>query len=130
MDASIENTPKTRVNPNTELTRSRPAGEALGDRLRRARIRRGWSQRILAARAFTSSGVIQKIENGKSLRPRNIVAIAAALEVEPSWLMFGDRETTPSLSTEAVAVAKAWSKLPEPERNAVRDSVMRLSKRD
>jgi transcriptional regulator with XRE-family HTH domain len=128
MDAAID-TPDNRTVSTSELSRSWRRRETLGDRLRHARLRRGWSQRILAEWASTSSSVIQKIENGKSLRPRNIVTIAEALEVEPSWLMFGDGETAPHLSTEAIAVAKAWSKLPERERNAVRESVMRLSKR-
>jgi hypothetical protein len=34
--------------------------------------------------------VIQKIENGKSLRPRNIMDIAQVLNVNPAWLQFGE----------------------------------------
>lgn len=128
MEASIENPSNNGVIPYNEVTRPHPAAETLANRLRTARRRRGWSQRELAARANTTQGVIQKIENGDSLRPRIIGAIAEALEVEPAWLVFGASETE-RLSPEAVAVAKAWSELPEPERSAVRDSVMRLSKR-
>ncbi len=69
--------------------------------------------------------MIQKIENSKSLRPRNIVAIAGALDVEPSWLMFGSNDTL-SVSEEALRVAKAWSGLEEPDRSAVRDNILRL----
>jgi transcriptional regulator with XRE-family HTH domain len=105
----------------------RPAVETLADRLRTARRRRALSQETLAIRASTSREVIQKIENGKSLRPRKIVAIAEALEVEPSWLMFGGNDSALNLSSEAIAIAKAWSELSEPERNSVRDSLMRLS---
>lgn len=129
MDASIDTTPDPSTASTQDATRPRTPRETLGGRLRFARLNRGWSQRNLAARASTNSAVIQKIENGKSLRPRNIVAIAEALEVAPSWLMFGDREAPPSLSAEAIAVARAWSELPEREREALRDSLMRLSKR-
>ncbi|MFT5176346.1 MAG: transcriptional regulator with XRE-family HTH domain, partial [Gammaproteobacteria bacterium] len=69
-----------------------PLQESLADRLRRARKQKGWSQEFLAQRAETSQAVIQKIENGKSLRPRNIEHIANALSVRPAWLMFGVNE--------------------------------------
>jgi transcriptional regulator with XRE-family HTH domain len=104
------------------------AGKTLANRLRKARRSKSWTQQKLADLAKTTQAVIQKIENGKSLRPRNIVALAEALEVDPSWLMFGASETD-SLSPQAVAVAKAWSELPEPQRSSFKDQIMRLSKR-
>ena len=105
----------------------RPEAATLAARLREARKGHKWSQQDLANRAGTTQAVIQKIENGKSLRPRNVVAIAEALEVEPSWLMFGASETA-ALSPEAIAVAKAWSELSEPERSNMKDQLMRLSR--
>ena len=105
----------------------RPVVATLASRLRSARKGHKWSQQDLATRAGTTQAVIQKIENGKSLRPRNIVAIAEALEVEPSWLMFGASETA-ELSPEAIAVAKAWSELDEPDRSNLKEQVMRLSR--
>ncbi len=112
---------------------SRPEQKAVADtlatRLKAARLRKSWTQEELATRASTSQAVIQKIENSKSLRPRNILALARALAVDPSWLMFGVSETE-TLSPEAIALAKAWSALSEPERNSVRYAVMLLSKRD
>ncbi len=57
--------------------------ETLATRLRNARKHRNWSQEDLATRACTTQAVIQKIEFGKSLHPRNIVAIAEALKVKP-----------------------------------------------
>jgi transcriptional regulator with XRE-family HTH domain len=128
MGASIASTWNSGITAYNELTRPHPAVETLATRLRTARNRRGWTQQDLAIRACTSQAVIQKIEFGKSLRPRNIVTIAKALEVEPSWLMFGVSETA-QISPEAIAVAKAWSELSEPERSSVRESVMRLSRR-
>ncbi len=105
----------------------RPTPATLATRLREARKSHKWSQQDLATRAGTTQAVIQKIENGKSLRPRNIVAIADALNVEPSWLMFGASQTA-QLPPEAIAVAKAWSELSEPNRSNLKDQLMRLSR--
>ena len=112
------------------LTASAPqmvaAQETLADRLRRARKQKGWSQEFLAQRADTSQAVIQKIENGKSLRPRNIEHIAGALDVRPAWLMFGVNEVE-DLDEEAVQVARAWTRLKEPERSAMKETIRRLA---
>ena len=105
----------------------RPPAATLAARLREARKSHKWSQQDLANRAGTTQAVIQKIENGKSLRPRNILAIADALSVDPSWLMFGASETA-QLPPEAIAVAKAWSELSEPDRSNLKDQLMRLSR--
>ena len=64
----------------------------LGERLRYRRRQMGWTQEQLAVQAGTNQAVIQKIENGKSLRPRKIDEIAAVLDVNPAWLMFGDEK--------------------------------------
>jgi transcriptional regulator with XRE-family HTH domain len=130
MAASIESTWNITPLQHPEVARPRPLVETLADRLRVARRRRALSQEALAVRASTSREVIQKIENGKSLRPRKIVAIAKALDVEPSWLMFGGNESLLNLSSEAIAIAKAWSELSEPERDSVRSSLMRLTNGD
>ena len=103
-----------------------PVQETLADRLRRARKQKGWSQEFLAQRADTSQAVIQKIENGKSLRPRNIERIAEALDVRPAWLMFGVNEVE-DLDEEAVQVARAWTRLKEPERSAMKETIRRLA---
>ncbi len=103
----------------------KPVAETLATRLREARLRKSWTQQELATRASTSQAVIQKIENGKSLRPRIIGSIAKALEVDPSWLMFGVSEIE-ELSPEAITLAKAWSKLPEIDRVYVRFTVAKL----
>ena len=103
-----------------------PSQETLADRLRRARKQKGWSQEFLAQRADTSQAVIQKIENGKSLRPRNIEHIAEALDVRPAWLMFGVNEVE-DLDEEAVQVARAWTRLKEPERSAMKETIRRLA---
>ena len=48
------------------------------------------TQDQLAKEAGTNQAVIQKIENGKSLRPRQIMRIAEVLNVNPAWLQFGE----------------------------------------
>ncbi len=97
----------------------------LGSRMRHKRLEKGWTQEQLAVRAGTNQAVIQKIENGKSLRPRKIDQIAAVLEVNPAWLMFGD-ESTSELSAEALRLAEAWQQLPEPHRSRIKEEVLSL----
>lgn len=101
--------------------------ETLGGRLRLKRKEHGWTQQMLADKVGTSQAVIQKIENGKSLRPRNLNNIAIALGVSPAWLMFGT-ETIDALNEDAIEVAKAWQKLVEPQRSALREAVIKAAK--
>lgn len=96
--------------------------DTLGSRLRRRRRERGWTQEELALKAGTNQAVIQKIENGKSLRPRKIDAIAGVLDVNPAWLMFGGK-SAPALDEEATEVAKAWNQLPEPIRSRIKRNI-------
>jgi transcriptional regulator with XRE-family HTH domain len=100
--------------------------DSLGARLRRKRREKGWTQEQLAIKAGTNQAVIQKIENGKSLRPRKINEIADVLDVNPAWLMFGDRSA--NLTDDAVSVAEAWEGVPEPARTRIREEILRLSK--
>lgn len=67
------------------------AERGLGERLRRQRESYGLTQKILADMAGTNQAVIQKIENGKSIRPRILCALAVALDVNPAWLQYGDK---------------------------------------
>lgn len=94
----------------------------LGERLRYRRRQMGWTQEQLAVHAGTNQAVIQKIENGKSLRPRKIDEIAAVLEVNPAWLMFGDDKATP-LTDEARQIAELWAGLDEHTRTRLRDLI-------
>jgi len=108
--------------------RGATAGEqesTLGQRLRKRRKELGWTQTQLADKVGTSQAVIQKIENGKSLRPRILEEIAAALEVKPAWLMFGVEEAG-ELSEEAIELARAWARLKEPHRTAMREAILRI----
>jgi len=94
----------------------------LGDRLRHSRKAKHWTQEQLAAKAGTTQAVIQKIENGKSLRPRKIQSLSDALNVTPSWLMFG-QEDAPKLDKEAIEIAKAWSSIDEPTRSLLKREI-------
>lgn len=97
----------------------------LGQRMRSKRQEKRWTQEQLAVRAGTNQAVIQKIENGKSLRPRKIDRIAAVLDVNPAWLMFGDELAT-TLPDEAMEIADAWQKLPEPQRSQLKQEILKL----
>ena len=83
----------------------------------------GWTQEPLARKVGSSQVVIQKIENGKSLRPRKIDRIAEVLGSSPAWLMFGD-DGSGSLGHEALELARAWSELSEPRRSAHKRAIM------
>ena len=96
-----------------------------------AQIRAGralldWTQKELAERAGTNQAVIQKIENGKSLRPRNLDDIAMALDVSPAWLQYGS-EKVAGLHKDAVELALAWSRLSEPYRSALREAILKIA---
>jgi len=99
-----------------------PHLRTLGERLRYRRRQMGWTQEQLAVQAGTNQAVIQKIENGKSLRPRKIDEISSVLEVNPAWLMFGDEKATP-LSDEARELAESWMTLPERDRQRILQDV-------
>jgi transcriptional regulator with XRE-family HTH domain len=126
--------PGANVNPDTieiQMTATDPKRgrrddeSTLAGRLRKRRKDIGWTQVQLAEEVGTSQAVIQKIENGKSLRPRIMEDLAVALDVLPSWLMFGVEEV-PDLDGELLELARAWSNLPEPHRSAMRDAIFRM----
>jgi len=66
------------------------AKDGIGKRLRETRKARGLTQVKLAEKANTNQAVIQKIENGKSVQPRNIEDLALVLQVNPAWLQWGE----------------------------------------
>lgn len=99
-----------------------PHLRTLGERMRSRRRQMGWTQEQLAIQAGTNQAVIQKIENGKSLRPRKIDEIASVLEVNPAWLMFGNEEATP-LTDEARELAELWMGLSEQDKDRIRNAI-------
>ena len=120
--------------------------KTLSQRLRYAREQAGLSQSALARQVGMRPQAIQLIEAGRVRQPRNLVQIAAALNVNPLWLAngeggveaFGVREPTPRyvrardaapISREALALAKQWMQLSKSQRDAVRETIIALLKR-
>lgn len=75
------------------------AKSQIGKRIRDTRRAKGLTQVQLAALAKTNQAVIQKIENGKSVQPRNIENLAIALDVNPAWLQWGEPYAEKSIHT-------------------------------
>lgn len=121
----MENASNTVVQMQGNAKMKAPDPSTLGGRLRMRRKELGWTQTELATAVGTSQAVIQKIENGKSLRPRILEEIAVALGVRPSWLMFGVQEVG-ELDQEALDVARAWSRLQEPQRSAMKEAILKI----
>lgn len=71
------------------------AAARVGERMRTLRIAKGLTQTQLADLAGTNQAVIQKIENGKSIRPRCLADLAVVLSVNPAWLAWGEPYATP-----------------------------------
>ena len=113
----------------TRHAQRREQESGLGARMRKRRKDLGWTQTELAEKVGTSQAVIQKIENGKSLRPRILEQLARSLDVKPAWLMFGVEEAG-ELSDDAIELARAWARLKEPHRSAMREAILRIGRGD
>lgn len=72
------------------LDELRTAKSLIGNRIRDTRLEKGLTQVQLAALAETNQAVIQKIENSKSVQPRNIEHLVLALGVNPAWLQWSE----------------------------------------
>lgn len=68
--------------------------KTLAERLKFARENLSLSQQEVAKLAGISQPTYFKIENGLTLKPRNILDIAKALKVSPTWLATGQGEMT------------------------------------
>lgn len=65
--------------------------ESIGDRLRRLRSDRGWTQNVLGYHAGRAPSVISQVETGKREPELSTVkALADALEVDWRYLLLGD----------------------------------------
>lgn len=73
-----------------DIEKLHQAEAEIGRRLRQLRRDLGLTQMELADLARTTQAVVQKIENGKSKRPRIIAELATALKVNPAWLQWGE----------------------------------------
>jgi len=66
------------------------AKSLIGKRIRETRHAKGLTQVQLASLANTNQAVIQEIENGKSVQPRNIEDLAIVLDVNPACLYLAE----------------------------------------
>jgi len=101
----------------------------VGDRIRRARRIRGWSQARLATRLGVTPSAVGHWERPNGHRPssENLVEIAKHLSVSLEWLAIGCVDMRPhgssgsepgviSLSEEEEALVKRYRGLPSPSR--------------
>lgn len=88
----------------------------IAERLKQAREELGLTQPELAAKAKVSQGTIGNIETGLRKRPRELLAIASALGVEPAWLESGKGQK--SATQDSVGVA-SLSPVPQPGAPAI-----------
>lgn len=109
-----------------KLSKEGRGSETLGGRLTDCRLNKGWTQHQLAAVVGTSQAVVQRIETGKCKHPRIINELAEALDVTAAWLMYGV-SVIDGLEEEAIETARAWSKLGEPHRSALREMILRVA---
>ena len=109
-----------------KLSKEGRGSETLGGRLTSCRLNKGWTQHQLAAVVGTSQAVVQRIETGKCKHPRIIQELAEALDVSAAWLMYGV-SVIDGLEEEAIETARAWSRLDEPHRSALREMILRVA---
>lgn len=92
--------------------------KSIAERLKDAREKTGLTQPELAAKAGVSPGTIGNIESGARKRPRELLAIAAAVGVRPEWLQSGKGprqvvgESVAEDGIEYVGLARAPTLLP------------------
>jgi DNA-binding Xre family transcriptional regulator len=68
------------------------ATETLGQRLRRLRVARGWTQRRLEREAALCNATVSSLERGEQPMARTLGALARALEVSMDALWYGAPE--------------------------------------
>lgn len=65
--------------------------EGIGERVKELRKKAGLTQEELGTRINSNQAVIQKIENGKSKMPRVLPELASFFQVNPGWILFGQK---------------------------------------
>ena len=78
------------VEDAVELITEEERNQAIGSRLKAARLERGWSQMKLKDLSGIEQSVITRVENGAKLTEKAGRRLAEALEVGYEWLMTGD----------------------------------------
>lgn len=101
--------------------------KTLAGRVLQRRVQLGLSQAQLAEQAGSSQQTIQKIEGGIIKRPRNIKALAEALQESPAWLQFGAREID-NLDRDVIMTAVTLQSLPKSLREGFKNAILEASK--
>ncbi|WP_275099859.1 helix-turn-helix domain-containing protein [Sedimenticola hydrogenitrophicus] len=85
-----------------KLIQNHESAEAgIGERVRTLRMANGLTQGQLGDLAGSNKAAIQKIEIGKSMRPRCLAALAAVLGVNPAWLAWGAPYASPEIRSQS-----------------------------
>lgn len=63
----------------------------ISQRLKQKRLELNMTQAQLAEKAGMKQQSIQSIESGSTKRPRFLFELAAALQCDPIWLMYGNK---------------------------------------
>jgi transcriptional regulator with XRE-family HTH domain len=70
--------------------------KSLGERIKRARLEKNWTQETLSSKAGISKGFLSDLENGKrNVGAENLLDIAGALGLSLDYLMKGDEMAPP-----------------------------------
>jgi phage repressor protein C with HTH and peptisase S24 domain len=84
---------------NTAVLNSQAMKLIYGDRLRAARIHKGYTQTRLEEKSGVKQGTISKIERGEQDSSSFDIPLAMALDVNPAWLKDGDEQYAPDWLT-------------------------------
>ncbi|EOF7241508.1 helix-turn-helix domain-containing protein [Enterobacter roggenkampii] len=68
--------------------------ESLSERVKKRRNELNLTQASLAELVGTKQQTIQQVESGLTKRPRKLIELAAALQCEPRWLLFGEQKNS------------------------------------
>mgnify|MGYP000520688747 FL=1 len=99
---------------------------SIASRLKSARKTANLTQERLAQASGVTQGAIQKVENGKSHRPRKLKKIAAVLGVSPAWLLLGEEEGGFPLSDDEKALLMRFRQLDPEDKTILKSLVDKL----
>lgn len=104
--------------------------KTFSDRLRQARVLRGYTQQDLARICGLSQSAIGSYETGQRLSSRSIRRLALALNVSLDWLEMGQGPMGPAASLMEPPPTREGCETPWPFRSVAPEHVEALSQRD
>ena len=90
------------------------------DRLKEAMLRKNVSQADLAEAVGISAVAVGKILSGETSKSRYIIAIAAALDINPMWLQSGEGEIAETTQVGSASAPYPPSYMPSLDQDAVK----------